>query len=207
MNKKIILLIFTLTSLLYANAQSINDVIESMPFEIVPGLADDDKDVMLVDTGLVSIPSPLGEIVKVRHSDTYLKMKTSEVGDTQIKILNKSDGDFVICVVRTVCGDVCDSNISFYNEEWSELVSNEFMEEVSVSTFLDVNGIKSSLSADIELPLFLPVSAEFVDGSDNLNLIVDLESSLHKDSFDALSPYIIKSKLALLWDGKSFVAQ
>ncbi|NMB44224.1 MAG: hypothetical protein GX995_08865, partial [Clostridiales bacterium] len=48
MNKKIILLIFTLTSLLYANAQSINDVIESMPFEIVPGLADDDKDVMLV---------------------------------------------------------------------------------------------------------------------------------------------------------------
>ena len=59
--KKIFIAFFIFISTL-AFSQKIDDVFKTMPNNIVPGLSDGNRTMLLVDTGKTIIPYPLGEI-------------------------------------------------------------------------------------------------------------------------------------------------
>lgn len=202
--RKIFVVFFILlySSLIWS--QKIDDVFREMPFEILPGLTDEDKEMMMIDTGKVSVPSQLGEVSKIEHSDTYVKFTTSKAGTTQIKILGSDYDSLIICVVKTVCDSICDSDIKFYSTDWVELDRTQLLKYVSIDSFLRSKDIISILSVDAVLPLFYPVSAELYAESEHIILKMDLEDVLSKDQFEILRPYIVKSEVELKWNGASF---
>lgn len=202
--KKSIILFVILISVSIAKAQNISDAFKTMPFEIVPGLTDEDKDILLIDTGITTITTPIGEISKLEQSDTYIKLRTSKVGTTQIKLLTNENNDSIVCVVKTVCGDACDSDIKFFTTNWEELDKNILFPNISVDLFLNVKGINDNISPEIVLPLLYPFYVDLFSSSEEMELRIDLEKALTKNQFKNIEPYILQESVTLKWSGKSF---
>lgn len=196
------LLIFISTS---AFSQKIDDVFKTMPNSILPGLSEGNRTMFLVDTGKTVIPYPLGEIEKLAYSPNFLKMKTSEIGTTQIKLLPLINDTQIICVIKTVCGNACDSNIKFYSTDWKELDANTLLPRISAESFLD----ESKKDTDnykfaVSLPDIYPISAEFENGSNTLILKLDFKKYLSNEQLAEIKPFIKSETLTLNWNNTSF---
>ena len=82
---------------------------------------------LLVDSSLSVIPYALGEIERLEYTDTFLSLKTSEVGTMQIKILPLVNNTQIVAFIKTVCSsNVCDSDIQFFTNEWEEIQKNKY---------------------------------------------------------------------------------
>ena len=202
--KKILITSFILISVV-AFPQKIDNFFKTMPNFILPGLSESNKTMLLVDTGKTVIPYPLGEIEKLAYSPSFLKIKTSETGTTQIKLLPLINNTHIICVIKTVCAKACDSNIRFYSTDWKELDANTLLSNISAESFFDSskkdsNNYKFALS----LPDIYPVSAEFENGSDSLTLKLDLENYLSDEQLAEIRPFIKNETITLNWNNISF---
>jgi hypothetical protein len=78
------------------------------------GVSEGNKTMLLVDSGKTTVPYALGEIKKLEQSSDYLKIKTSDAGTTQLKMLPVAKDSSIVCIIKTVCAEACDSHISFY---------------------------------------------------------------------------------------------
>ena len=189
-------------------SQGLESVFKAMPFDIVPGITSDDKDIMLVDTGKVSVPTPLGEVTKIYHTDKSISLTTSTIGSTDIHILSKEDGSEVILVIKTVRGSIdnsaLDSSLKIYTSDWQELSAEGIIPIVSMQSFIDIEGIKNSLSSDLILPSYCPVAAEYKVETGDLVLSVDTENLFGKDMLSSMKQFIISDNIVLKWNGVSF---
>lgn len=122
MIKRFIPLGFLLIALT-CSAQKMGELFKTMPQHVLPGFSEADKIMLLVDTALTSIPYPLGNIERINYTDDFLKIKTSSRGNLQIKLLPLINNTKIVCVVKTVCGQACDSQIQFYSTEWNPIES------------------------------------------------------------------------------------
>lgn len=177
--KAILLLLLCFTTL--ANGQTVGDLFKAMPSELLPGLSEGNKTMLLVDTGQTSVPYPLGEVKKRVHSDDHLLLQTSNVGTIELKLLpvayppvikdlmskevatqdtetrnpapqDSSPQDFItkdtvtenpaiqdsmiICVIRTVCAQACDSRIDFYSTGWEIINDSTLLPPYQRGNFL-----------------------------------------------------------------------
>ena len=129
--KKYIFSLILLTSFVVHNqtvcAQTINEVFKSMPSELLPGVSEGNKTMLIVDTSKTTVPYIFGEIQKANHSSSYLMIRTSVAGNTQIKLLPVEGDSSIESVIKTVCvgaeTDICNSIISFHTTGWKELHS------------------------------------------------------------------------------------
>lgn len=186
-------------------SQNINNVFKSMPEHILPGFSEDNRTMLLVDTGTTVIPYSLGKIEKLNHTSDYLKLKTSNVGTTQIKILTTDDKNFVICVIKTVCSKACDSNISFYNADWQQVETKQYLPELSPDIFFNAETKKSEkYNFAVSLPDIYPVWAEFVENSNDLALTLDYKNYLSEAQLPEIESYIKNTTYILKWDKHSF---
>lgn len=202
--KKIVtvLFIFIATS---AFPQKIDDVFKTMPNSILPGLSDGNRTMLLVDTGKTVIPYSLGEIEKLAYAPDFLKIKTSGIGSTQLKLLPLINDTQIICVIRTVCGKACDSNIRFYSTDWKELEAKTLLSHISAASFFDSSKKDSeNYKFALSLPDIYPVSAEFENGSDSLTLKLDLENYLSDEQLAEIRPFIKNETITLNWNNISF---
>ncbi|MDO5523012.1 MAG: DUF3256 family protein [Bacteroidia bacterium] len=198
----LLLLIFVSAS---AFSQKIDDVFKSMPNHIVPGLTDGNRTMFLVDTGQTAIPYPLGEIQKLAYSPDFLKIRTSEIGFTQIKLLPLVNNTQIICVIKTVCGNACDSHINFYSTEWVELNADTLLPYISAESFFDSSKKNSdNYKFAVSLPDIYPISAEFENGSNSLTFKLDLEKYLSAEQRAEIEPFIKTETITLNWDKTSF---
>lgn len=108
------ILLFFSCIIFVSYGQKIDDVFETMPDYFLPAFSDANKTMLLVDTSLSVIPYPLGEIERLEYTDTFLSVKTSDVGTMQIKLLPLVNDTQIIAVIKSVCSNVCDSNIRFF---------------------------------------------------------------------------------------------
>ncbi|OPZ28686.1 MAG: hypothetical protein BWZ00_01245 [Bacteroidetes bacterium ADurb.BinA174] len=202
--KKIFIAFFIFISTL-AFSQKIDDVFKTMPNNIVPGLSDGNRTMLLVDTGKTIIPYPLGEIEKLAYSPDFLKIKTSEIGTTQIKLLPLINDTQIICVVKTVCGNACDSHIKFYSTDWKELDANLLLPDISAESFLDSSKKDTdNYKFAVSLPDIYPISAEFENGSNTLKLKLDLTKYLSNEQLAEIKPFIKSETITLTWNNTSF---
>ena len=202
--KKIVtvLFIFIVTS---AFPQKIDDVFKTMPNSILPGLSDGNRTMLLVDTGKTVIPYSLGEIEKLAYAPDFLKIKTSGIGSTQLKLLPLINDTQIICVIRTVCGKACDSNIRFYSTDWKELEAKTLLSHISAASFFDSSKKDSeNYKFALSLPDIYPVSAEFENGSNALTLKLDLEGYLSDEQLAEVKPFIKSETITLNWNNISF---
>ncbi len=196
-----------ISAILYSNAytQNINNVFKNMPEHIIPGFSEDNRTMLLVDSGTTVIPYSLGKIEKVNHTSDNLKLKTSNAGTTQIKLLPTTDNSFVVCVIKTVCSKACDSNISFYDSEWQQVETKQYLPDLSPEIFFNAESKSSEkYNFAVSLPDIYPVWAEFVDNSNDLAVTLDYKNYLSEEQLPDIEPYIKNQTYILRWDKHSF---
>ncbi|MBF6629328.1 MAG: DUF3256 family protein [Proteiniphilum sp.] len=199
-----ILFIFLFLSLC-SYGQTIGDLFRSMPSGLLPGVSENNKTMLLVDTGKTVVPYAMGEVQKLRQSNDFLQIRTSAVGTTQLKMLPVAEDSVIVCLIKTVCGDICDSNITFYTTDWEILQKKQFMPLVAAENFFDssqkeANNYKYALS----LPDIYPISAEFSDGSSDLTLRFNYREYLNDDQIAEIQPYLKSDSIILKWNNATF---
>ena len=206
--KKYILSVFILLATT-VSGQTLDDLFRSIPPSILPGITEDNKTMLIVDTAAASVPYIFGEITKLSHTESYIKLQTSDIGTTQIKLLPIAGDSVIISVVNTVCGGVksaiCNSDISFYTTEWEKLNNNLYLPEISAESFFD----SSKKSTDnykyaLSLPDMSPISAEYNGTGNTLTLIFNYKKHLSDNHIETIKPFLISDTLALSWQDNSF---
>ena len=202
--KPFFILIFSCVSVL-GFGQRVADVFKTMPADILPGFSEADKTMLLVDTGLRIVPYPLGNIEKIKYSDSFLQLKTSDIGTFQLKLLPLVNNTKIICVIKTVCGKACDSDIRFYSTQWEKIDENTLLPTMSAASFFDK---QNQGSKEYEYALSLldvePVSAVFCDDSDDLILTLNYKAYLSEENIAKIKPFIKQDFITLHWTKTSF---
>lgn len=159
-----ILVYFTLVSTAYTVAQNMRTLFIEMPDSIIPLLTATNRAdcVDFLDAGMKArVTNRLdGESELLQLTEDYLKIKVSKYSEIQMKLLSCSSGDTVLCIINTVCAEICDSRISFYTKKWKKITSWEsfFKKPLLKNFFIDDDSLsKRMLISDmyvVELSLF-----------------------------------------------------
>lgn len=207
MNIYLLLVFVILTAPL--NSQTLDEIFNRMPTEILPGIDEDNKTMLLVDTAKITIPFAFGEIVKLKHSDNYLLLQTSDIGTTQLMLLPIDNDSVIVSVINTVCGGVsketCNSDISFYTTEWEELDKNLFIPELTAELFFD-SSMKSSENYEyaLSLPDMSPVSALYDETNNSLKLNFNYKEHLMDTHIETIKTFLKSDSVILNWENSSF---
>lgn len=202
---KYILPIFLLLSFTI-QGQTIGDIFKMMPQEMLPGVSEGNKTMLIVDSTRSSVPYIFGEIKKVNHTNDYLKIETSESGTTQLKLLPISTDSMVVSVINTVCGgtnaDVCNSIIKFYTTHWEKLDDDLFISALSPELFMDSSKKESdNYKYALSLPDIYPISATFNESNTDLKLVFHYKERLTNLQLKEFEPYLNSDTIVLEWDG------
>lgn len=184
-------------------SQNINEIFKNMPDEFVPGLSEADRTILLADNKTGSIPYALGKVTKEENSDSYLRLRTSDIGTLQLKLLPSNQYKKVICVIKTVCGKACDSQIEFYTQHWKPLSKTNFLPTIKKDLFFK-NPINAADNYKVNLLDISPISAAFLNNSDNLTLVLDYQSYLSPENSGKFKTILKQEAITLHWDNNRF---
>lgn len=201
------ILLFLSCITLVSYGQKIDDVFKTMPDEFLPAFSEANKTMLLVDTSLSVIPYPLGEIEKLEYTDTFLSVKTSEVGTLQLKILPLVNNTEIIALIKTVCAKkMCDSNIRFFSNEWDEIDKSSILPKIPPHAFFDPTklGDPEFKWAASHIDIY-PLSYQFMKGSDDLEVKFDIKEYLSPNDFQKVASYIKTETLNLSWNKSMFI--
>ncbi len=200
-----LILLFFLSLSTIVEAQQVGDLFKAMPPELLPGVSEGNKTMLLVDSGKTTVPYPLGEIVKEAYGNDYLRLQTSKIGTLQLKLLPVSEDSVVVCLIKTVCGNVCDSHISFYTSEWKKLDKEAFLPTISAEIFLNSSQKKSKNDKyAVSLPDIYPISATFNETGTDLTLTFHYKERLAEEQIQQLEPLLKGDSVVLTWKNGSF---
>ncbi|NCB25039.1 MAG: DUF3256 family protein [Bacteroidia bacterium] len=200
-----LILLFFLSLSTIVEAQQVGDLFKAMPPELLPGVSEGNKTMLLVDSGKTTVPYPLGEIVKEAYGNDYLRLQTSKIGTLQLKLLPVSEDSVVVCLIKTVCGNVCDSHISFYTSEWKKLDKEAFLPTISAEIFLNSSQKKSKNDKyAVSLPDIYPISATFNETGTDLTLTFHYKERLSEEQIQQLEPLLKGDSVVLTWKNGSF---
>lgn len=107
------------------SAKSVRDLWVAMPDSLVPCLTSAqradmvDPDNMRLDVKTENLLK--GESWTERLTDDFLSVRLSEASSLQMKLLPSSEGDSVLCVVRTFMGPEPESDVRVYDQSWRQL--------------------------------------------------------------------------------------
>ena len=141
--KKISIFIIVICSFFStAKAQDITSLFSSMPERMLLPL-DSIQRLDIVDLYRagrnVEVANLLSESVHiVSLQDNYLKIKFGN-STLEIALLSMINDSKLICVIKTVCAPVCDSQILFYTTEWKPLDTHIFINPSTKDWFFAEN--------------------------------------------------------------------
>lgn len=197
--------IFLLLLSMTATGQTIADLFRSMPSELLPGVSEANKTMLLVDSGKTSVPYALGEIGKIAQSNDFVHIRTSGAGDLQLKVLPLSSDSLIVSVIQTVCAGVCDSRIYFFTTNWEELDQELFLPQLSSEIFFNSSKKDSdNYKYAVSLPDIFPISARFGKTGTDLTLELHYRERLTDDQTEEIKPFLVSDTLLFEWENGSF---
>ena len=197
--------IFLLLLSMTATGQTIADLFRSMPSELLPGVSEANKTMLLVDSGKTSVPYALGEIGKIAQSNDFVHIRTSDAGDLQLKVLPLSSDSLIVSVIQTVCAGVCDSRIYFFTTNWEELDQELFLPQLSSEIFFNSSKKDSdNYKYAVSLPDIFPISARFGKTGTDLTLELHYRERLTDDQTEEITPFLVGDTLLVKWENGTF---
>ena len=197
--------IFLLLLSISASGQTAADLFRSMPSEMLPGVSEANKTMLLVDSGNTSVPYALGEIRKIAESSDYLHLRSSNVADLQLKLLPLSGDSLIVSVIQTVCAGVCDSRISFFTTNWEKLDQELFLPVLSKEIFFKSSKKNSdNYKYAVSLPDIFPISARFGKTGSDLTLRLHSRERLTDDQTEEIKPFLVSDTLLFKWKNGTF---
>lgn len=199
------ILFYTIT----IQAQTIKDVILTLPDDVILGLTTDQKVQLCADTTAdsVSVDNPLnGLTTRLSISKDYASFATSDVGTIQIKILPLINDTKIICVVKTVCSDVCDSRIQFYTIDWKLLPEQSLLPKRSFDWFIKASADRSSTDYKeaIKAVDINPITYNLSPNDYSLIAYSGIGDYLGSDDYDSLQPFLTEKPKVFTWNKISF---
>jgi len=209
MKKGIIYILLCLISL-SAAAQDLTSVFLKIPEDVLFGLDAENKD-KLINTATDSVTATAtsilgGDIIRKTVTDDYLLFETSSAGTLQIKLLPLVNNSRIICVVKTVCGKACDSNVRFYSTDWTLLPGAALLPETDINWFIKEDADKKNedfVNAFAAVDM-MPVKITLDASQPIANITLDIENYLSEDDYKKIKPYLNDTPKTLTWDRTSF---
>ena len=214
---KRIMTILLLTIATTANAQTLRKVFVNMPDSIVPLLSSvnrqDGMDYVDNDMSL-DVTNKLGNITTISgEKNRYIDISTASKAWTRLLLLPTTQGDTLICMVKTVSIDKArDSQIHFYNKEWTNLRTTDFVDLPPIGNFMSFNDSineedRAELMRRIDIKL-MEISANY-EKDDAQQDIPTLTFTLHSQAYmneedqKLITPFITGA-IRLRWNGSRF---
>lgn len=189
--------------------QDITTVFSAIPNSVIFGLDADEKDKLLdkTDTSKLVVESSVySGIERKAMTDDYISLQTSSSSNIQIKLLPLINDSKIVCVVRTVCGKACDSQVKFYTTSWAGIDNMGLMPLVSINDFISSNADKDSeafKNAYAALDMN-PVKIILSETENTATIESDIKSYLSKDDYEKIEPFLTKEPKILTWNKNEF---
>lgn len=190
-------------------AQDIKTVFPDLPEGIIFGLTKEEKEKLVAhpqDSTVVLDDNDLYEnIVRTGISDDYIAIRTSEVGLLQIKLLPLVNDTKVICVIKTVCKGICDSQISFYTTKWVPIEKENLLPAFSNDWFIRMDADRNSEAFRNAIAAWdiNPIRFTLSPTDYTLKAELDIKSYLGEKGYEDLKPFLVDSK-TFTWNKISF---
>lgn len=208
--KRLTVIIALIMSTISIYCQDITSIVLSLPDNIILGLDAENKDKLVSktnDTIEVKASSVLGgEIIRKAFTNDYIALQTSEVGTLQMKLLPLVNDSKIICIINTVCGKACDSNISFYTTNWVPLSSSGLFPKPEIDWFIKPDADRKSqdfINAYAALDL-VPVKLDISTSETEISASFDIKNYLSDDDYKKMEPYLLSAPHKLVWNKISF---
>lgn len=190
-------------------AQEIKDVFLNMPSSIVYGLNSELNQILLDSPtdSVKSVASPIYKKVERQIlTSSLISLKTSPVGTTDIKLLPLVNNSKIVCVVKSVCKDFCDSKISFYTDKWEPIDGTELFPKVEIDWFIKEDVDKSSEEYMTAIGGLDMISVKYVLSPDEnlVSLQFDPKGFMTKEDYKKIEPLLTKEPKVLKWDKVRF---
>lgn len=209
----IILLFYGINQLINSQDFKIMEVLQNMPKnEILYGIEGGTLQFLLDkpdEETRKSSSSLYSNIERKNINDTYISLQTSKLGSTQIKLLPLINDSYIICVVKSICGTICDSQITFYTDNWKQIETEELFPEIDASMFMTQNNGFDSTNYQRVYSILndnLPLYLQLYQDEDNISMKIYPSNYLDSDTYKEIKPYLNENQndKKLFWDKKSF---
>lgn len=197
---------------LYAQDYRIIDVVKNIPENsLFYGMEAGTFDFLLdnpQDPVRITSSALYTNIERKAISDDYISVQTSNAGNIQIKLLPLVNDSYIICVVTTVCGLFCDSQMAFYTDKWKPITSQDLMPGINPEWFLKDDQDKNSEAYDQakkSLTQLLPVQCILHPDNLELDLKINPKAYVDMNTYATIKPFLIDNSKKLIWNKKSFV--
>ena len=136
--------------------------------------------------------------LKVLTKD-YLELQLTSQSSVEMKLLPVNDSVKVVCMVHTVCGPVCDSEITFYDTQWKQLPSKNFITLPEVDRFYYLNTNEESYATVRKAADMYLMKANLSSEASTLTFIYTTPEYLSKEDREKLELYLRKEPIVYQW--------
>ena len=136
--------------------------------------------------------------LKVLTKD-YLELQLTSQSSVEMKLLPMNDSVKVVCMVHTVCGPVCDSEITFYDTQWKQLPSKNFITLPEVDRFYYLNTNEESYATVRKAADMYLMKANLSSEASTLTFIYTTLEYLSKEDREKLELYLRKEPIVYQW--------
>lgn len=185
-------------------------IILSMPESIVYGLEASDKNLLaagLGDTAKLTVErGRLGQITRLAVSSDFVSFKTSDAGTIEIKLLPLINDSQIICVIRTVCADVCDSQLQFYTTKWIPINQGDLFPKKDKDWFIrsDVDKNSEEFKNAYAALDMNPIKMELSPKDTSLSAYYDIKKYLSEEDYKKIEPFLLENPKIFHWDKSAY---
>ena len=208
--RKIIYTILLFIATTSISSQEISSVFLSMPDNIIFGLEAAQKDLLISNpndtTDLKIDRGTFSELKRLAISADYISLQTSDAGTTQIKLLPLINDSKIICVVKTVCGKICDSQVQFYTTKWLPIVQGELLPKINKDLFIKADSDRNSQDFENAYKYLdmNPFKIELSSADTSMKITYDIKDYLSEEDYKKIQPFLMEEPITLTWDKTSY---
>ncbi|MBR6806702.1 MAG: DUF3256 family protein [Bacteroidaceae bacterium] len=205
MKRYITILLLSLLMALPAMAQNMRTLFVGMPDSIIPLLTETNRAdcVDFIDAGMrAQVSNRLnGKSELLQLTDDYLKLKMSSHSSLEMKLLPRIEGDTLICIIRSVCAEACNSIVSFYTKEWKECRGDSaYFKYPQIKEFFNAG---DSLGKVLDIADIYLVQLSLSPANTDVEATYTMPAYMSKADSAFVSKYL--QKIVYRWDGKRFI--
>ena len=203
MKRLYLIYILCLCCWLGGRAQELRSLFVAMPDSVLPLLTKTNR-MDCIDF----LDSNMKAEVKNRFNNTselkvltkdYLELQLTSQSSVEMKLLPMNDSVKVVCMVHTVCGPVCDSEITFYDTQWKQLPSKNFITLPEVDRFYYLNTNEESYATVRKAADMYLMKANLSSEASTLTFIYTTPEYLSKEDREKLELYLRKEPIVYQW--------
>lgn len=189
-------------------AKDLRDLFTDMPESMMPLLTKSDRmDCMdYMDSGMKAVVTNKlgGNTEMLRFDKNYLSVQLTEVSTFDMKLFYHRDSSVLICVIQTVCSEMCDSRLSFYDGDWKPIDKSHLIEEPILEDYLIRDRSKRDSIDFISGYATLRLNKIIVDDEENGLKFTNSSIGYMSEDVSEYLHFFNPEPLLFKWNGKVF---